>query len=248
MLITDAKEREKRAATKRHLLLRFLRDELYTTPTVAGLVIGCGTRATRQTVAQMEAAGLVKRHQVALAEGLPLVVVIGITGHGQGVAFDIETENVRAREFRPCDWSPLHLQHTVDLQKLRVSSANLCAKWVPGGLLPASKKGVKRPDAIAVLRDGVRVAIEVERTIKNPMRYREILTGHLIAQRQKSWQRVVWASPSSDISSRIQRLLTSITRLKINGIDTILDPSHFANLAFCTYENFPAALTKEQQA
>ncbi|MFZ2627446.1 MAG: hypothetical protein WAX67_01025 [Rugosibacter sp.] len=244
MIISDPKARRERAEQKRTALLRFLREELYTTPGMAGLVMGCGERAARQTIASMESEGVIKRHPVALAEGQRPVMIIGITGHGQGIAFG-EGETVRAREFRLCDFSMLHLQHTTDIQRLRVASSDITGKWVPGGLLPKSKKGVKRPDAIAVLHDGARVAIEVERSIKNPMRYREILAGHLLAIKQKNWDRVVWTSPSKEISGRVERIIKSINRLKIGGIDTLLTPSDFAHLSFCEYKRFRETLVGE---
>lgn len=244
MIIQDPKARRERANAKRTALLRFLREELYTTPSMAGKVMGCGERAARQTIAAMEAEGSIKRHPVALAEGQRPICIIGITGHGQGLAFN-DGEACRAREFRPCDFSMLHLQHTIDMQKLRVASVDITAKWVPGGLLPKSKKGVKRPDAISVLLNGERVAIEVERSIKNPMRYREILAGHLLSIRQKNWDRVIWASPSAEISGRVERIFRSINRLKIGGIDTLLTPQDFAHLSFCEYKSFAKTLVGE---
>ena len=69
-LIKDHAERTERAAEKRHALLRFLRDELYTTPAVAGEVIGVGERGARQTVLQMEKLGLVRRHVLPVLPGL----------------------------------------------------------------------------------------------------------------------------------------------------------------------------------
>ena len=239
-IIKDTQARRERADAKRRALLRFLRDELYTTPAVAALVMQCGERAARQTVLSMEKAGLVRRHTVPVLPGLPPVVIVSITNHGQAMAFDPDKEQVVDRVFEPGRYSLVFLAHTLDIQRLRVQAVHSgrVQKWVPGEALGAGAKGVKRPDAVVLTTDKIRVAVEVERSIKNRKRYAGILAAHLSAIRQNKWSRVVWASPDNDTAKRVAAILRSIKRVQISGGDTLLTDSHFKPFSFTTYTDF----------
>lgn len=92
-IIRDPHARMQRADEKRRALLRFLRDELYTVPSVAASIMGCGERAARQTVAALEKQGLVRRHVVRWLDGVAPVTLIAITPHGQAMAFGAIVES-----------------------------------------------------------------------------------------------------------------------------------------------------------
>ena len=240
MLIKSPVERQARAQEKRTALLRFLRDELYTTPDVAALVMNCGERAARQTVASMEQAGLVKRHPVKLMPQLPPLAIIGITYHGQALAFTPGSEAPAERVFEPSRFSLLTLSHTLDLQRLRIHSVNtgLVNQWLSAERLQVLQKGLKKPDAVILTAAGERIALEVERTLKSIKRYETVLAGHLQAIQQGKWQRVVWASPDEQTRERIEAIIKSFPRLRIAGVDTRITPAHHEKLAFCVYEMF----------
>jgi len=239
-VIQNPQERKQRAEQKRHDLLRFLRDELYTTPAVAGEVMQCGERAARQTIASMEKFNLVRRHVLQVLPGLPPITLVAITSHGQAMAFDVDTEEVNDRIFEVGGYSLVYLSHKLDTQRLRLQAMQCgrVQKWLPGESLGKLTKNVKRPDAVLLTADKVRVAVEIERTIKNRKRYEGILSSHLTAIKQGKWNRVVWTSPDERISKRLQSLLKSIKRTQIAGIDTVLSEEHFKLLVFCTYTNF----------
>ena len=239
-IIQNPAERVERAQAKRHALLRFLRDELYTNQAVAGLVMGVGERAARQTVAAMEAAGLVRRQAVNVLPGLPPVTLVAITSHGQAMAFDPERETVSDRVFEPGKYSLVHLAHRLDTQRLRVEAmqSGRIQKWVPGEALGKSAKNIKRPDALLLTVDKTRVAIEVERTIKNRKRYAGILENHLTAIKQNKWSRVVWTSPDQQTAARLEAILKSIKHVNIAGISTQISDAHLSRLTFCTYDDF----------
>ena len=239
-IITNPVERAQRAEAKRTALLRFLRDELYTNQTVAGLVMGVGERAARQTVAAMEAAGLVRRLAVPVLPGLPPVNLVTITNHGQAMAFDPATETVSERVFEPGRYSLVHLAHRLDTQRLHIEAMQTgrVQKWLPGEVLGKSVKNTKRPDALLRTVDKTTVAIEVERTIKNRKRYAGILENHLTAIKQQKWGRVIWTSPDQQTAARLEAIFKSIKRVHIAGIDTQLGDAHWQRLTFCTYNDF----------
>ena len=242
-LIKDHAERTERAAEKRHALLRFLRDELYTTPAVAGEVIGVGERGARQTVLQMEKLGLVRRHVLPVLPGFPPVPLIAITSHGQAMAFDPDTEEVKERVFEAGKYSLVYLAHTLDIQRLRIqaTASGRVSRWVPGESLGASAKNTKRPDALLLVNNS-RVAVEVERTIKNRKRYSQSLASHLTAIKQNKWQRVVWTSPDESTRRRLEAILKSIKHSEIAGISTQLTPEHFSRFSFVTHDQFVNSL------
>lgn len=150
-----------------------------------------------------------------------------------------------ARTFEPARFSLAYLQHTLDMQRLRISVQNRIARWVPGEMLGVSSKSVKRPDAIVLLPDKVRVAIEVERTLKNARRYERALAGHLQAIKQGKWHRVVYVSPDPDTAKRVKALLAQAKRVRIAGVDTLVSPDMLSPFAFCTYNDFSETLLKE---
>ncbi|OZB58971.1 MAG: hypothetical protein B7X31_13145 [Thiomonas sp. 13-66-29] len=244
-IIKDPRERAARAQEKRHLLLRFLREEIYTTPKVAGMVMGVGERAARQTLAPLEAAGLIKRWPIQLFEGLQSINIVGITTLGQAHAFDPATEKVIDRQFDPARFSVLFLQHTLDIQRLRIeaTASGQVKQWVNGDRLAAIKAGEKKPDAVLLTASGLRIAIEAERSIKSPKRYAAIVEGHLTAMHQGKWQRVVWVFPDAHTMERVKAMVEGVTRVRIAGIDTLIDPAkHHSNFRFCPYEMFTDSL------
>jgi DNA-binding MarR family transcriptional regulator len=244
-IIKDPRERAARALEKRRALLRFLREELYTSPQVAAELLGVEARAARATVSALERDGLVKRHPIELGDGLSRFWVIGITPRGQSMAFDPATENVIDRSFEPARFSLVTLKHTMAVQRARIQAVNTgkVKQWVSGDRLAAVKKGIKKPDAVCLTTSGQRIAVEVERSVKSPKAYRDVLTGHLTAMHQGKWSRVIWTCPDTTTRDRVQRLILGIKRLQIAGIDTRIDPSvHHANLAFTTYDMFTDCL------
>ncbi|MDE2268581.1 MAG: hypothetical protein KGL33_06155 [Betaproteobacteria bacterium] len=244
-IIADARARAARAQEKRHLILRFLREELYTSPDVISELLGVEARAARATIAALERDGLVKRHPIELGDGLARFWVIGITPRGQSMAFDPATENVIDRSFEPARFSLVTLKHTMAVQRARIQAVNTgkVKQWVSGDRLAAVKKGIKKPDAVCLTASGQRIAIEVERSVKSPKAYRDVLAGHLTAMHQGKWNRVIWTSPDAKTRDRVQRLILGIKRLQIAGIDTRIDPAlHHTNLAFTTYEMFTDCL------
>lgn len=244
-IIQDYAARMQRAADKKRLIMRFLRDEIYTTLGVISLLIGVDERGTRASIASLEKEGLVKRHSVSVYESLPPVVIVGITAHGQAMSYDLESEKMVEKVFEVGRFSRQNLQHTIDMHRLKVGaeSAGLVKKWVNGDRLKTLPAKVKRPDAVVLTISEQRMAIEVERTIKTPKRYIGILENHLAAIAVGKWQKTIWVCPNTQIEERLKRLIIGIQYLVQNGQKIRINPAeHHQNLRFCTYENFEDAL------
>lgn len=239
-IIADPRARAARAVEKRRILLRFLRDEIFTTMATAASAIGVGERAARAMIARLEAAGLVRRWPLVLLAGMPPVSVVGITAQGQIAAFDPERgETLVDRCFEPSRHRLANLQHRLDVQRLRIEAARSGAatQWINGDRIKVAP-GAARPDAVCLTPAGTRVAVECERTIKAPRRYAGIVSAHLTAIHQHRWSRVVWACPDDSTAARVRALVWRINSARIAGVETRLDPEHRAALSFCTYDHF----------
>ncbi len=243
-LIHDSTDRAKREQEKKDTILRLLRTEIYTRPMVLGELLGIGKRAIRNTIESLEKDGLVKRHSVRPMSDMESVVVVGITERGQSLAFDpANGEAPVDRYFDPKKYSLMQLQHHVDTQRLRIAAEGIgyVEEWLPGSMLGARKKGEKHPDVVVYASFGQRIAIEVERSIKSPKRYRSIFRYHLESLSSGKWHWVVWVSPTESISDRVRALVLPEAEYE-NGAVDLLAERHREQLFFCDYKNFVACL------
>lgn len=232
-------ERDARQRAKRGAVLRFLREELWSTANVLGEVMGIRARqAVHRSLQQLEDAELLRRHTYSIL-GHPLTIW-GITAHGQACAFDPATEEPVSAYFEPSRVSEATLAHAIDVQKLRVVAEHAGWKdWKNGDRLGAVRDG-KRPDAIAVSPEGVRTAIECERTMKTTKRYEVILAQYLQSLRRGELARVVWLCPDADTAARLRRIVTGIRTVPVAGQRVAIDPQrHHAMLHFLAFDEWP---------
>ncbi|MCL4470127.1 MAG: hypothetical protein M1547_03095 [Gammaproteobacteria bacterium] len=204
-------ERAARVAQKRAALLGFLRDELYTTATVVGQLLGLNSRqAIHTTLTAMERDELVRRETVTTPAGRR-VTLWGITSHGQAFAFDPASEVPQERYFEPGRVGLTVLQHTMDLQTLRLQAEVAgWAGWMLGDRMGKWAKNQSRPDAIVADPQGIKWGIECERTIKTRKRYEAILKDRLLAIKQGTVNKVVWLCPTEEQSNRLKAIIRSI--------------------------------------
>lgn len=237
--LIPASERKVRQLEKRRRLLRFLRGELWSTAELLGQVLGLQSRqAVWKSLRQFEAEQIIRRHEYSVLGGS--LLIWGITAHGQGLAFNPESETVRRHYFEPSKVSEFTLRHTLDIQRLRLA-AELAgwSDWQNGESLGAVGKGLKRPDAIAIDPAGIKTAIECERTLKTVKRYEVVLSAYLQSLKRDEYSRVVWVCPTADISLRLQAIICGIESVTVAGQRVRIDPQrHHLNLRFEDYETF----------
>jgi hypothetical protein len=239
-MITNPQARKKRKDEKQLLVLRFLRQVLWSSQEILQVVMKLQSRqAAHKSLVQMEQAGLIKAHTFdALGGKLKLW---GITPHGQTLAFNLDTEKPYSVYFEPTRISEQLIRHQLDLQKLRIKAElNGWKEWKDGDRIGALNKNTKRPDAIALNSNGVKIAIECERTFKTVKRYEQILLSYLLLIKNNTISEVVWVSPTQDFAKRLEVLVKSIKKLKLAGQIVQIEPEkHHKNLYFCSYENWP---------
>ena len=231
-------EREARIAEKRLLVLRFLREEIWSSAENLGLLLRLSHRQNiHSTLVALERMEIVRRATVPVV-GRRLTLW-GITAHGQGLAA-ADGEEVFANTFEPSKVPTSVAVHILDVQRLRLAAeASGWLLWQNGDRIERWTAGKKRPDAWATDPAGRRVAVECERTLKSVKRYGVILGDWLQAIRQGQVNRVIWVSPSVVIADRVRRILTSFSSVRVAGQLVPIPPDRFENLFFCDYERWP---------
>lgn len=239
-LLSSPKERNIRREKKLRSVLRFLRQQLWSTQEILQQVMELGTRqAAHKSLVQFESELLLKRYSLQALGGS--ITLWGITSHGQAMAFNIDNEDMINAYFEPSRISEQNIRHQLDLQQLRITAEiDGWKNWRDGDRLGTLDKDTKRPDAIAINLDGQLVAIECERSFKSYKRYSSVLLSYLKLIKSNEISGVVWVSPTQDFSDRLKVIITSIKTLKIAGQIVTIDPSkHHVNLHFCTYADWP---------
>ncbi len=239
-MIASPKLRAQRNEEKQHLVLRFLREVLWSTQDILQMVMKLQSRqSAHKSLKQMERLGLIKAHSFEVLGGS--IKLWGITQHGQSMAFNIDSEMPYGAYFEPGRISESLIRHQLDLQILRVKAeAHGWLSWKDGDRLGKLSKSVKRPDAIVININNKKVGVECERTFKTHKRYEQILLSYLRLIKNQTVDEVVWVSPTHDFSRRLEILIKSIKQLKIAGQIIKIEPEkHHKHIHFCSYQDWP---------
>lgn len=243
-LLLPPAQRKHRTEAKRRALLRFLRDEIYTTREGAQELLGLSAAPAKATLAAMARDGLLHMAQVECPNGWK-PYLYGLTADGQALAFD-EGEEVNPKTFEPGRVGLTVLRHTITLQLARIRAERArWAEWQAGDRLGKWAADQGRPDAIAVDPQGTRWAVEVELTMKTTKRYESVLFDRLRQIRAGTFDRVVWISPDADRSRRLESIIKNIREFarEMSGTKQLvrIDPeTHHPKLAFVTLDEWPS--------
>jgi len=217
--------------------MNFLRTEIYTTPAVLQELLGYKTKhGTIKALRRLESDGLIKYHKLQSlgARGLTLW---GITAHGQLMAWPPEEIPNKQRYFEPSRISITTLQHTIDIQRLRIHADNQGIAWEKPEPKPHEKRKV--PDGVATLDSSEIIAVEVERTVKTLKRYREIITDYLQLIRGKKYHRVHYVCPNDEFAEKLKMLFSKVTSITVNNREIQLEERHHDSFQFFSLENWP---------
>lgn len=243
-LLASPAQRLTRADEKRQNILRFLRQEIWSSQDILAIVMGIKSRTTaHKNLVRLEKDGLLKKHTITGLGG-GTVALWGITSHGQAMAFDPATETPISAYFEPGKVAEVTVKHALDLQRLRViAESSGWHGWINGDRLPDLLKGGKRPDAVAISPDGIKTAVEIERTIKTTKRYEQVLASYLMALKVGQVHQVVWLTPTMEIALRLQAIVFSIRSVTIQKQRFPIDPDkHHARLFFKDYSSWPGGM------
>lgn len=234
-------ERMAAQAAKRRRLLAWLRNEIWTTPDIAGDVMGLrDSCAIRDTLAAMARDGLVSLDSIEIPLGS--LRVVGITMDGQSAAATADRA-LLTKTYERGRIGLTVIEHTLDLQRLKL--ACLRAGW-KNWVRPDTQKWGKnhRPDALAVTPGGVQVAIECERTLKTLKRYKAVAANHFESLKKKAFIHVVYTCPQPQKAHNVERLLRSLPPLVVSGEKVLPGQLIDAHFSFITYEDLPTLKLK----
>lgn len=244
LLLPD--ERKKRTAEKRRAILRFLRNEIFTTREVIQVLLNVAPTPAKMTLSAMQRDGMLRLEQVQCPNGWR-PFLWGITAHGQAVAFD-DGEDPIDRVFEPGRVGLSVVKHTITIQLMRISAENAgWTHWQNVDRLAKWSKNEGRPDAIAINTAGEKIAIEIELTMKTTKRYESILFDRLRQIKGGKFDRVVWISPDQEASRRLSVIIKNIREFTREFAGTkqqiTINPDlHHPRLAFVSLDTWPAAM------
>ncbi|WP_079415983.1 hypothetical protein [Thiomonas intermedia] len=221
-----------RAEAKQQTVLDFLSSgEVWTTAVLLQMLLGLSVRRVHALAHRMERDGLLKSARV---EGFgKLQLAWGITPTGLAFSENAAPDCPRFESLP----SPQFMQHHLDTQRARLQAEAAGWTWEPGKLLYA-KGWQKVPDALATSQQGERVAVEIERMIKTPLRYQQIIPAALKDIKAGHYARVQYLSPQGRADA-VERALRRVEAVKVGGESVKLTPQHWARFNFKNLADWP---------
>jgi len=225
-------ERQARAQAKKDTILAFLASgEVYTSVVVAAQVMATSHSAAERTLAGLVRDGALKR-EIHMVDSRKMNLY-GITPHGLALmdCFD-------RPYFQLGRTNSSYIPHHLETQRARLAAEEAgWTDWTPGKLLHG--QGLKKiPDAIATSPAGVRVAIEIERYVKTPKRYEEIISAHLQSISKKLWREVHYLTPDG-LAMRVAKAFENVKSVPVNGDRIQLEQAHRERFRFYELKNWP---------
>ena len=197
-------------------ILRFLKDEIFSTAEVLSKVLNYTAASTVYgTLNRMCTNGLLSTEQVNLGGYRPFKLY-GITQHGAVMVMEDHDDPFKLKAFEPSKITLSTLEHRLDIQRLRLVAKDQGYQWKSTSNLKL-EKGQKYPDGL-MRKDGKIFAVEIERVAKSPKRYREIVELYLNQLQKNGWDAVVYLFPSPQLRDRVQRIFYAVDAVSIAGL------------------------------
>jgi hypothetical protein len=225
-------EKQSRAEAKRKLVLQFLASgEVFSTVAILSRVISASPSSTTRMLDCLIRDGALKSemHVIRCRHSH----IYGITSHGLGLV-----EKFDARHFELGKTNTAYIPHHLESQAAQLNAEDEGWKdWQPGKALYGQNLE-KVPDALTTSPDGRRVALEIERFIKTPRRYGEIISGHLQAITQKRWAEVHYLCPDG-LHKKVEAAFAHIDSVLVKGERVTLLQKHRDCFKFFSLNSWP---------
>lgn len=226
-----------RARDKEVLMLRFLRQEVWSSLKVLSVLIGIATpRSVTPTLQRMAEMGWVRQHVQPVLGGWS-IPLWGITLAGQRWIAEHDGVEPLHADFEPWRLGESKLRHDLDVQEVHARGLHAgWTHWVNGNRMKVLLHGDKRPDALATSPAGHRTALEIERTYKASRRYEGVLSSYLQSLKAGDVAQVIWLFPHEDRLVQVRDAILGITSVPVDGIYYPVEPArHHRALFFATY-------------
>ena len=173
----------------------------------------------QRTLRKMEKAELIKAHTIDFELSVWNLKIWGLTPTGALLATDLDED---IKFFEVGRIKPITIAHSLALQRVKVIA--LSNRWVEW---ESSSKMLKKanenrstwiqvPDAVARSPKDRKVAVELERTVKTPKRYVEILANYAEMMSMGVIDEVIYVCPAQ-LTARLERLFHRIEKIIFKG-------------------------------
>ncbi|NHC05029.1 hypothetical protein G9F31_14915 [Acinetobacter sp. 187] len=238
-LIPSRTEQRRIRKIKELIILSFLLDERYTTLKILVLLLNMTQSGVRRILHSMEAKQLIKFHQIDVDLNPRKYSVWGLTP--TGAAF-ITPENEPLRFFEVGRVKSSTMKHSLALQYVKARLINdgwrewqSSSKMLRRANLERSM-WIQVPDAVALSPEGRTIAIELERTLKTPKRYVEILGNYAEMISSETVKEVFYFCPDHKLKS-LKRLFFGIEKINFKGEMVQVHESLLKRFHFVSYDD-----------
>jgi DNA-binding Lrp family transcriptional regulator len=218
-LISSKAERDRIKAEKQAKVLSFLLEEGYSTAIVLAEFLKMTPNGVQRILRKMEANELIKAHTVDFELGPWNLKIWGVTPTGALLA---TPEDEQVKFFEVGRVKLITMTHSLALQRVKVlalsqgwSEWESSSKMLQNANLSRST-WLQVPDAVAISPKGRKIAIELERTVKTPKRYVEILANYAEMMSMGVIDEVIYVCPAQ-LTARLERLFHRIEKIIFKG-------------------------------
>jgi hypothetical protein len=226
-------ERIANNSAKKKLILDFLASgEVYATAAILKDLLQLSQPRVLSVLKTMEAEGSIKSESHLVASRK--TSIFGITAHGVAIA-----DKIGMPFFERGRVNSAYVAHKVDGQKMRIKAENQGWKWIPERALILNDKNLmkKIPDALALNSDKKRIAIEIERKVKELKRYQGILVEYLKEIKSGHIDFVYYISPDG-LEKAVEKSFKKLTSVKVGSDIVKIDETHFSRFVFISFSDF----------
>ncbi|WP_407495798.1 MobC family replication-relaxation protein [Acinetobacter baumannii] len=242
--IHDRAERERIKADKEEKILSFLLDETYSTSAIIASLLNLTQTTAYRTLKKMEAKDLVKMHSVGIELGRTgRQIIWGLTPTGALMATDLNSDNFKVDFYEVGRVKSSTMMHSLALQRVKVIAlATGWSEWKSSRKVQQMANGERKtwlqvPDALAISPKGRLTAVELERTVKTPKRYNEILSNYATMISDNTVTEVIYICPEK-IAPRLERLFSEIKKIVVNKKTYDVPESLLKRFKFITYDDW----------
>ena len=218
-LINSKTERYKTKTEKKIKILSLLLEDGYGTAKNLALLLKMTPNGVQRILLKMEANELIKAHTVDFELSSWNQKIWGLTPTGMLLAIP---EDEKFKFFEVSRVKPITMAHSLALQRVKVLAVSQgwiewksSSKMLQNANLNRST-WLQVPDAVAMSPKGRKIAIELERTVKTPKRYVEILANYAEMLSSGIIAEVIYICPEN-IAKRLERLFHRIEKIIFRG-------------------------------
>ena len=214
-LISSKVERDRVRTEKERKILFFLLEERFSITPVLAQLLKMTPNGTQRILNRMEAQEMIKAHTIDFELSAWSQKIWGLTPKGLLLVND---KNESIKFFEVGRIKPITIMHSIALQRAKAIALGYgWSKWISSSKMLQNANlsrltWLQVPDAVAISPKGRKIAIELERTVKTPKRYVEILANYAEMLASNIVAEVIYICPEN-IAKRLERLFHRIEKI-----------------------------------